>query len=100
MSLELAEVRKVARLARLELTDAELADAAEQLNRILAYVDALREVNTDGVEPLAHPLPLANVFRADEPVPSLSVSDALANAPGRSGDYFAVPAVFDTSDEA
>ena len=99
MSLSLDEVRKVAKLARLDLPDADLLRTADQLNAILEYVDALQEVNTDGVEPLAHPLPLQNVFRADEPAPSLPVKDALANAPARHGDYFGVPAVFDAADE-
>ncbi len=98
MSLDRDEVRKVAKLARLDLSDADLTRMADQLNRILVYIDALQEVDTDGVEPLAHPLPLRNVFRADVPVPSLAVADALKNAPARQGDYFAVPAVFD-SDE-
>ena len=99
MSLDLDQVKKVAKLARLDLADADLTRMADQLNRILVYIDALQEVDTDGVEPLAHPLPVRNVFRDDVPVPSLSVADALKNAPARQGDYFAVPAVFD-SDEA
>jgi aspartyl-tRNA(Asn)/glutamyl-tRNA(Gln) amidotransferase subunit C len=99
MSLSLDQVRKVAKLARLELDEAGLARTAEQLNAILKYVDQLQQVNTDGVEPLAHPLPVQNVFRADEPVPSLTPDEALKNAPVRHGDYFGVPAVFDPSDE-
>lgn len=99
MSLSHAEVRKVAKLARLELADADLPRVAEQLNRIIGYVDQLQRVNTEGVEPLAHPLPLRNVFRDDGPAPSLAPDEALANAPARLGDYFAVPAVFDPSDE-
>ena len=98
MSLELDDVRKVARLSRLEVGEADLAVAAAQLNRILDYVDALQEVNTDGVEPLAHPLPLHNVFRDDTPTPSLSVAEALANAPARQGSHFGVPAVFDADE--
>ena len=98
MSLELADVRKVAKLSRLEVSDADLTTMAAQLNRILDYVDALQEVDTEGVEPLAHPLPLQNVFRDDTPTPSLSVAEALANAPSRQGSLFGVPAVFD-SDE-
>ena len=99
MSLSVDEVRKVAKLARLELAEADLPRMADQLNRILGYVDQLQKVNTDGVEPLAHPLPVQNVFRDDEPVPSLPVDEALKNAPTRTGDYFGVPAVFDPSDE-
>ena len=99
MSLELAQIRQIARLARLELTEPQSAAMAEQLNRILGYVDSLQEVDTEGIEPLAHPLPISNVFRADEPHESLPVAEALANAPKRAGNYFAVPAVFDAADE-
>jgi len=99
MSLSLDQVRKVAKLARLEVGEADLARTAEQLNAILTYVDQLQQVNTDGVEPLAHPLPVQNVFRADEPAPSLTPDEALRNAPVRHGDYFGVPAVFDPADE-
>ena len=89
------QVRWVAHLARLQLTDAELATLTRDLSNILDYVNQLQQVNTDGVEPLAHPLPLQNVFRADEPVPSLPVAEALANAPDRRGDFYGVPAVLD-----
>ena len=98
MSLSLDDVRKVAKLARLELPDADLARMRQQLSAILDYVAQLGELDTDGVEPLAHPLPVQNVFRPDEPAPSLPVGEALSNAPTRTGDYFGVPAVFD-SDE-
>lgn len=96
MSLSLADVKKVATLARLELSPGDLADMADQLNRILVYVDQLSEVDTEGLEPLAHPLPLSNVFRDDVPTPSLPVAAALQNAPNRLADFFGVPAVFDT----
>jgi aspartyl-tRNA(Asn)/glutamyl-tRNA(Gln) amidotransferase subunit C len=95
MALTPEQVRWVAHLARLELDDAALDKMARQLSDILAYVDQLRQVNTDGVEPLAHPLPLQNVFRDDEPGPSLPVDEALANAPDRRGDFYGVPAVLE-----
>ena len=96
MSLSLADVEKVATLARLELGAGDLSEMADQLNRILGYVDQLNGVDTEGLEPLAHPLPLCNVFRDDVPVASLPVSAALQNAPNRLADFFGVPAVFDT----
>jgi aspartyl-tRNA(Asn)/glutamyl-tRNA(Gln) amidotransferase subunit C len=96
MSLSLDQVRKVARLARLELSEDDLARMQRELSAILDYVDQLQKLNTDGVDPLAHPLPVHNVFRPDEPAPSLPVDEALRNAPARAGDYFAVPAVFDS----
>jgi aspartyl-tRNA(Asn)/glutamyl-tRNA(Gln) amidotransferase subunit C len=98
MSLSVDEVRKVATLARLELSDADLATAAGQLSAILDYVAQLAKLNTEGVEPLAHPLPIRNVFRADNPGACLTPDEALANAPVRYGNYFGVPAVFDTDD--
>jgi aspartyl-tRNA(Asn)/glutamyl-tRNA(Gln) amidotransferase subunit C len=93
------EVRWIAHLARLELSAAEVATMTRQLGAILEYVAQLREVDTEGVEPLAHPLPVQNVFRADEPAPSLPVSEALANAPQRrevrGQQFYAVPAVLE-----
>jgi aspartyl-tRNA(Asn)/glutamyl-tRNA(Gln) amidotransferase subunit C len=89
------QVRWVAHLARLELSDTELATMAQQLTQILDYVNLLQQVDATGVEPLAHPLPLHNVFRPDEAAPSLPVVAALANAPDRRGDFFGVPAVLD-----
>jgi len=95
MPLTPADVRWVAHLARLELSDAELDSMARHLSTILNYVDQLQQINTDNVEPLAHPLPIHNVFREDEPAPSLAVDAALANAPEREGDFYSVPAVLD-----
>ena len=98
MSLSIDEVRKVARLGRLELSDPDLGLMQQQLSSILDYVAQLNELDTTNVEPLAHPLPIENVFRPDEPIPSLSVDEALQNAPNRVRDYFGVPAVFDTDE--
>jgi aspartyl-tRNA(Asn)/glutamyl-tRNA(Gln) amidotransferase subunit C len=95
MSLSAEQVRWVANLARLDLSAAELEAMTAQLSRILDYVDQLQQVNTDGIEPLAHALEISNVFRDDEPQASLPVDAALANAPRRKGDFYAVPAVLD-----
>ncbi len=100
MSLSLDEVRKVARLARLELPEDDLIQMQSQLSAILAYIDQLNELDTTDVEPMAHPLPIQNVFRPDEPTPSLPPDAALQNAPNRVGDYFGVPAVFDSDEPA
>ena len=94
MSLSADEVRKVADLARLELSDADVEIMARQLSAIVDYINQLEQVNTDGVEPLAHALDLHDVFRADVPAPSLSEDEALANAPARKGNFYSVPAVF------
>jgi aspartyl-tRNA(Asn)/glutamyl-tRNA(Gln) amidotransferase subunit C len=94
MSLTLDEVRKVADLARLDLSADEFATMARQLSAIVDYINQLQTLNTDAVEPLAHALDLHDVFRADAPGPSLSADEALANAPARKGDFYRVPAVF------
>ena len=95
MSLTAEQAQWVAHLARLELPAAELAAYTEQLNAIVGYVDQLQQVNTDGVEPLAHPLDLHDIFRPDAPRPPLPAHAVLANAPARKGEYYGVPAVLD-----
>ncbi len=79
-----------AHLARLDLTQDELATLAPQLASILDYVAQLQAVDTAGVEPLAHPLDIANAFRDDTPGASLTQDEALAGSPGRSGPYHSV----------
>jgi aspartyl-tRNA(Asn)/glutamyl-tRNA(Gln) amidotransferase subunit C len=81
----------VAHLARLELREDELARLESQLNDILAAVSKVSELDLSGVPPTSHPLDVVNVWGADEPRPSLPVEEALANAPERDGDFFAVP---------
>ena len=89
------DVAKVALLGRLKLSDDELQQMTTQLGRVLEYVDILNEVDTVGVEPLAHPIELANVFRDDVERESLSREEALANAPKTDGRFFVVPAILD-----
>lgn len=91
--MELAEVQKVARLARLALSDAELQQSRERLTAVLDYVQLLNEVDTSGVEPLLHPVPLENIFREDRPTASLSPDAALANACRSDGRFFLVPQI-------
>jgi aspartyl-tRNA(Asn)/glutamyl-tRNA(Gln) amidotransferase subunit C len=88
-------VRKIAHLARLKVTDAEGERLSRELGEILSYVELLDEVNTEGVEPMAHAIELINVLREDIPQPSLPREQALANAPGTDGRYFLVPAILD-----
>jgi aspartyl-tRNA(Asn)/glutamyl-tRNA(Gln) amidotransferase subunit C len=95
MPLTSQQVDWVAHLARLTLSPDELAAMTDQLGKIIDYVNQLQNVDTEGVEPLAHALDVANVFRDDEPAPSLSTDAALANAPDRRGEYYGVPAVFE-----
>jgi aspartyl-tRNA(Asn)/glutamyl-tRNA(Gln) amidotransferase subunit C len=81
----------VAHLARLELREDELARLETQLNEILAAVSKVSELDLADVAPTSHPLDVVNVWGADEPRPSLTADEALANAPARDGDFFAVP---------
>jgi aspartyl-tRNA(Asn)/glutamyl-tRNA(Gln) amidotransferase subunit C len=85
------EVLHVARLARLALTDEEVERLGAQLSAILEAVGKVGELDLEDVEPTSHPLELANVWAPDEPQPSLSVEEALANAPDREGGFFRVP---------
>jgi aspartyl-tRNA(Asn)/glutamyl-tRNA(Gln) amidotransferase subunit C len=92
MGISRDEVVHVARLARLALTDEELDRFAGQLDAILEAVGKVSELDLSGVEATLHPLALSNVWAEDEPAPSLTVEDALANAPDREDDLFRVPA--------
>lgn len=93
MSLDPATVRRIARLARIRLADAEVPQLQTELNGILGWIEQLNEVNVDGVEPLAGAAQMVLPMRADE-VTDGGIRDAiLANAPDRAGDYFAVPKV-------
>jgi len=94
------EVRKVARLSRLDLSGEELARFTEQLSAILDYVEKMNELDTDGVEPLAHCLPISNCFREDIVGESLGSEKVLANAPQRDGDFFRVPKILDDTTSA
>ena len=93
MSLTRADVEKVALLARLRLTGAELDAMTGQLADIVGYVDQLSEVDTTGVEPMAHAVELTNVFAEDQVEPSLPREKALANAPRHNERGYLVPAV-------
>ncbi len=93
MTLSRADVEKVALLARLELSSAELNLLTPQLQQIVEYVESLNELNTEGVEPMAHALDVANVFAEDVVRPSLPREQALANAPHQDGEFYLVPAV-------
>lgn len=96
MSLTKSDVDWVAHLARLSLAEEELVAMTAQLGAIVDYVNVLQQVNTEGVEPMAHALDVSNVFREDAPAPSLSVDAVLANAPDRRGEFYGVPAVFES----
>ncbi len=93
MALTIEEVEHVARLARLSLTTAEKEMYAQQLSSILDFFAMLNRLPTDGVEPLAHVLPLFNVMREDEVGPSLPRDEAIANAAITEDGQFKVPRI-------
>ena len=90
-------VAKVAHLARLKLSDAELDLFTTQLGQVLGYVELLNELKTDDVPPMAHVADIANVFRDDELQPSLSRAASLSNAPKTDGKFFVVPQILEES---
>jgi len=92
-SLTRADVEHVARLARLALTDAELDALTPELAKILEYAAQVSALDTEGVPPTAHPLPLVNVFRPDEVQPCLPRDVVLAAAPATEDGRFRVPRI-------
>ncbi len=95
MSEKLTEndVRKVAKLSRLKLTDDQVAFYTDQLAHVLGYIDKLSELDVDNVEPMAHPTDMTNKLRPDEPTAGMPVDAALANAPASDPPFFKVPKV-------
>ena len=93
MAITRKEVEQVSLLGRLLFSDQELVQMTSQLGAILQYMDLLGEVDTREVEPMAHALDIANVFRDDVAKPSLDREAALANAPNRDQECYRVPAV-------
>ena len=91
MAISRVQVEHVARLAHLALGEEELERLGGQLDAILEAVGKVSELDLAGVEPTSHPLDLVNVWREDEPRPSLSPDEALANAPETEGGFFKVP---------
>jgi aspartyl-tRNA(Asn)/glutamyl-tRNA(Gln) amidotransferase subunit C len=93
MALSKTDVAKVGLLARLALSDAELATMTRELSTIVGFVGQLEQIDTAAVEPLAHPHDMQNVFREDVPRASLSTAQALQSSPRHDGECFLVPAV-------
>jgi len=93
MSLDPATVRRIARLARIRLDDADVPQLQAELNGILGWIEQLNEVDVDGIEPLTGGAQMALKMRADEVTDGNIREQVLANAPERAGDYFAVPKV-------
>ena len=96
-AIDIEQVRNIGVLSRIELTDAQALELAGQLGAIVEYFGKLNELDTDGVEPMAHATETHNVLADDIPGESLTPQSALANAPARDGDFFKVPKVLGDS---
>ena len=95
MSLTREEVLHIAKLARIGLSEDDVTMFQEQLSQILDHFEALRALDTEGVEPTSHPLPLESVMRSDEAQPSLTTEEVLENAPLAEDGAFRVRAVLE-----
>ena len=95
MNITVADVEYVARLARLELGEADKILFAGQMGAILGYVEKLKELNTDGIMPTSHAVPMENAFREDLACRSIGIEQALANAPDRVESFYRVPKVIE-----
>ena len=96
MSAPHLDVRYVADLVRLKLTDDEIAELQPQLDHVLSYIEQLDKVNVDGIEPTAHASAVYNVFRADVPRDTFTQEQATANAPHSGSGLFIVPKVVES----
>ena len=95
MRLSIEEVRHIALLARVAMTDEELERMRDEMSNILDHFDVLQQVDTEGVEPTAHTADVRSVMRDDEVRASASKEDVLANAPRREDDFLRVRAVLE-----
>lgn len=95
MKISQKDVVHVARLARLTVAPEELEALTEQMDAILGYVDKLNELDTAGVEPMAHAVPMSNAFREDELKPAIGIERALQNAPVATDGCFTVPKIIE-----
>ena len=87
------DVKHVAKLARLELSETEIDQFSKQLGDILKYVEQMNEVDTTGVEPMAHPIPVVNVMREDEVCYRQTKQELMKNAPHEEDGFFRVPKI-------
>lgn len=95
MKITRVEVEHVARLARLELSGPELDTFTVQMDSILAYVEKLNALDTEGIVPTSHAVPMENAFRPDQLGQAIGVEAALANAPRHAESFFSVPKVIE-----
>lgn len=95
MRITSEDVKHIARLSRLSLSDKEIETFSWQLSSIIEYVEQLNSLDTDNIEPTSHVIPLNNVMRDDIPSVSLSVGDALKNAPDSTEKFYRVPKIIE-----
>lgn len=93
--ITLKDVEHVAKLARLDLSEEEKSKFADQMGKLLDYFNQLKEINTEDIEPMAHPVQAVNVVREDQIVPSCGRDEILKNAPEEEDGYFRVPKIID-----
>lgn len=93
MSIDREAVRHVADLCRIGMDEIEMDRYVDELNEVLKFMAKLEELDTNGIEPTVHVLPIQNVFRQDNVMEGLDVEDVLANAPDREDDCFKVPSI-------
>ena len=89
------DIEKVARLARLELSEEEKKTFGNQLEQILTYMEQLNRLDTTGVEPTSHAIPIQNAFRGDETKPSFPREEVLGIGPDQEEGYFKVPRIIE-----
>lgn len=100
MAINSSDVRHVALLARLALTDAQIETLTAELSSVLVHIDELQHLDLEGVQPTAHPLAVTNAMRADVVVPGLERAEALRNAPDSDGTAFVVPSITSPGEES
>lgn len=93
MKINIKDIEYIANLARLELSEDEKKQQLEKMNTILDYMEIIKEVNTDGVEPMVHVIPINNVFRKDEVQETLDREQTVQNAPEEAQGMFRVPKI-------
>jgi aspartyl-tRNA(Asn)/glutamyl-tRNA(Gln) amidotransferase subunit C len=98
MKITKEDVEYVAHLGRLELEPHEIERYTTQLDRILGHMDALNSLDTEGIEPTSHAVPVACVLREDVARESLSMEGSLQNAPDRKGNFFKVPPIIEVDE--
>jgi len=99
MALSESEVRHVAMLARLALTDAQVETLRSELNSILGHIDTIQQLDLEGVEPMTHAIPLVNETRCDQPKPSLDREKVMLNAPESEDGAFVIPRIVGGGEE-